>query len=166
MKKFLKTVVIIIGAVVILAAVAAIVAASLGYVYAGIKQPSSTVSLHTSICEKSDIEKYNKLLVVFPANEAQQNKKIADFKALGSDVKGKADYLKDPNCVFMAYGVAVQERNQADARTHYEALVALSEDEVYPSTDILDVVSLQSMKDRVESLKNPEEIQKSPMGSG
>lgn len=166
MKKFLKTVGIIIGGAVVVAVIVAFIAWLLGYAYAGVKQPNNTVSLHVSVCSDSDIEKYNKLLVVFPTNEAQQNQKVADFKALGTEIKAKANYSKDPNCVFMAYGVAVQDRNQSDARTEYEALVALSEDGVYPSVDILDIVSLQSMKDRVESLKNPEEIQKSPMGSG
>ncbi len=166
MKKFLKVVVIIVGVAAVLAVAAAVIAVTLGYAYGGLKQPNSTVSLQTSICTKSDIDKYNKLVLVFPTSDAQQKQKAADFKVFGSEIQDKADYLKDPNCVFMAYGSAVQDRNQSDARTNYEALMSLSKEGAFPSNDILDIASLQSMKDRVESLSNSEEVQKSPLGSG
>lgn len=166
MKKFLKIAVGIIGGIIILAAVVALGAVSLGYAYVGVKKPADTIVVQSSICSNGDIEKYNKLLVVFPANQAEQDAKVEDFKELGTEIKAKANYLEDPTCVYMAYGVATQERNRDDAQTHYETLVKLSEQGKYPKNTILDLTSLDSMKPRIESLRNPAEVERSPLGSG
>ena len=166
MKKFLKLVSTIIGAVVILAIVVAGIALALGYAYGGVKQPHNVVSIQTEVCTDKDIDTYNKLVTVYPMNEEQQTKKAADFKAVGDDIKSKADYLKDPSCVFMVYGAAVQNRDQDDARLHYNTLLSLFDSANYPKNTILDIVSLQSMKDRVESLQNPDEVEQNPLGSG
>lgn len=166
MKKFLKIVGTIIGAIVVLAVVIAGIALALGYAYGGVKQPHNVVSIQTEVCSNKDIDAYNKLVTVYPMNEEQQTKKAADFKALADDFKSKANYLKDPSCVFMVYGAAVQNRDQDGAKLHYNTLVSLFDAANYPKNTILDIASLQSMKDRVESLQNPDEVEQNPLGSG
>ncbi len=166
MKKALLILLGSVGVIAIVAILATSVFSSLGYAYWGVKQPAEVVTLRTDICNAGDIQKYNALVVVFPTNQEQQTKKIADFAAHATSIAAKKDYEKDPNCVFMVYAAAIQNTNQDEAKMQYETLVKLSESGAYPSNAILDIVSLPSMKDRVDGLTTNEADLFNPLGSG
>ena len=166
MKKILLTLAGIVGGLATLVIVGMFIASALGFVYFGVKQPSDFVSVQVQVCSASDIKKYNDLVVTFPTNQEQQTQKIAAFKELATTIVAKNNYKQDPSCVFIVYAAAVQNTNQDDAQKHYDILVALSDLGEYPKNTILDLVSLPSMKDRIESLTNTEEGTPNPLGSG
>lgn len=166
MKKFLKIVGLILGGIVAIAVIVLGVAYAIGFAYGGFKQPSQVVAVSTSVCSDGDIDTYNKIVLTFPTNNDDQAKKVASFKSLADEVKKKADYAKDPTCVFIVYSAAIQSQDAVEAKTQYDEAVTLSEAGNYPKNTLLDIVSLQSMKDRVESLKNTESGEQNPLGSG
>lgn len=147
------------------------VASLLGFTYWGIKQPDQKVVLakntDAAVCTQSDIDAYNAIVLTFPANEAEQDKKISDFSSLATTIKQREGFSDDASCVFMAYSVAIQEGNQNEAQAHYATLVTLNEKGLFPINTILDVTSLQSMKDRIDALQYVEsEDDQSQLGSG
>lgn len=166
MKKFLTVIGLVVGGVAALGIVVGGIAVSTGYAYVGFKQPTAVVFTQTQVCKEADIDTYNALVVLFPASQEQQDKKVADFKAFGEDITSRSDFAKDPSCVFMAYSAAIQQRNQIAAGEHLKTLTALSGHGEYPKNTIVDLTGLKSMEDRIKSLQDPSEIEQNPLGSG
>lgn len=142
------------------------IAALLGYVRIDIRQPGQVAKNSDAVCDSQDIQAYNKFVTMFTANDQEQKDKAAQMQAQLDTLKKKRGFAEDPSCVFIEYAAAIVGNNAEVAEQKYAALEAFSKKGLYPSNEILDIVSLNSMKDRIEALKNADKEKNDPRGSG
>lgn len=166
MKSVAKVGAIVIGIIGVIIIAGLAVGVSMGYFYGGVKQPAQTVLLQSVACSAQDIEKYNQFVTDFSSTEAEQDEKAASMRAFAEELAGKAGYQDDPTCRFIAYAAAVTSLDQSGAQAELDAIKALSEKGLFPSNELLDVASIESMQARIDGIGDVNELGSEQLGSG
>lgn len=166
MKSVFKVGAIIIGVLVLLGAIGAAVALSLGYLHIGVKQNTEVLVTRSLVCEGPTVDAYNTLVVTFPSNEEDQKEKSDKVQQQVSSIKEKAGYDQDPTCLFIVYKAALDAEDAEEAQRAVTSIKELADTGVFPSIELYDITSIDSMESRVEALKNPVPVGSDPMGSG
>lgn len=166
MKSIFKVIAMIIGTIAVLGVIGTAIALSMGYLHISVKQPTESVVATSRVCDDKVIDAYNVLVVSFPTNEADQKAKSEKIQQQLSNIKEKSDYDQDPTCLFIAYRAALDAEDTEAAEKNLNAIKKLADNGSFPSNELFDIVSIDSMEARVEALKNPEEPGTNPMGSG
>jgi len=166
MKNTLKIAIQSICILAVLFVVGLALASALGYVYIGIKQPAQVTQNRAVACSAQDIKEYNETVVTFVSTEDQLRDKAVKQQAKVNTLKKVSGFDQDPTCVFMEYSAAVANNNVQAAQSALSSLEGFSKDGLYPSNELFDVVSLDSMHDRIEALKNVDKENTETRGSG
>ncbi len=166
MKNTLKIAIQSIGILAFLFVIGLVLASALGYVYVGIKQPAQVTQNRAIACSAQDIKEYNETVVTFVSTEDQLRDKAMKQQSKVDSLKKVSGFSQDPTCVFMEYSAAVANNDEQAAQRALSSLEGFSKEGLYPSNELFDIVSLDSMHSRVEALKSVDKEKTETRGSG
>lgn len=150
-----KLVFVSIFVLVIIAGVAGAIA--LGYGYAGVKQPYETVTLRPAVCDGSVVDTYN-AHVIDPTGK--------DMTSLVDTIEHKANYQKDPTCVFIALQYHMAKRDVDQVKSLYTTLADFQKKGEYVDNKVANIASLSQLNTIIDNTFNPTQGGKRVYGSG
>lgn len=157
--------------IVIVSAVLVLIAGAIWYlIFAGIlivqfKSSESVVRASPIVCDSGVVREYNETALTPVIEEGDRiklgeriNSQVATLKAAHSN------FSEDATCVFIAYSGAIATGNAEAAQQFVDTISELAKKYQYPSSQLVDVMGIESMQVRVDAL-TPSEGD-SQLGSG
>lgn len=166
MHSILRKTLITLAALVGILIIAGIAAILMGFVYVGLKQPTESVAIKTqSVCNAQDIGKHNEYVAQLSVNENVQKERLANMQAQVDSIASRPGFENDPTCQFIGYAAAIVKGDAPSAQKYLNAVKALAVEGNFPSTDLVDLTSVESMSMRIKAL-DPNQKKNNPLGSG
>lgn len=166
MGKVLRIIARVIGILAVIAVVALLIAMAFGVVRVSTVASGEASQDRTAVCKLQDITRYNEFVTTFATSEAEEQKHATELQAFSDDLAKRGGYAADPTCRFIEYSAAIASGNADAAQAAVTAIESFSKNGEYPNNQLLDIVSVQSMKDRIEALKSAGQEVDEPLGSG
>lgn len=154
----------VLGGIFSVAGLLLVVGSVLGFVRITFTQPQDSLQSGLIACDEKLIKTYNNLVTTFPSNDNEIAEKASKTRVLSSRIQKVADFDKDPTCAFMVFRIAVANEDTETARAQLGTVKELSKENNFPSNQLLDLVSIDSMEGLLTSLKTTPGSE--PLGSG
>ena len=111
------------------------------------EQPVTVVS---SVCSKETIKKFNAASTATSMDERK-----ATLKSAFDAVSGTDGYANDPNCTYIRYAYYIEQKDVTNAQKEIDALKSLSAKNLYATSQLNGVRSIESMQNDITILSNP-----------
>lgn len=147
-----KIALLLIGLVVVVAL--AVGAYLFGFVYAGIKNPSDTVSVRQTICTADVVDSFNKVSTQLPASQEDITRINTEQLQKISEINAIANANADPTCVAIALRGAIIQNDPTLAEQHMVALSSFADKNVFADTRLFGIASIAQLRAQVEGIKN------------
>ncbi|MGH7218575.1 MAG: hypothetical protein ACREGE_03995 [Candidatus Microsaccharimonas sp.] len=157
--------------IVTISAVLVLIAGVIWYlIFAGIlvvqfKSSEGVVRASPIVCDAEVVKEYNEIALTPVIEEGDRvklgeriNSQVATLK------EAHGNFNEDATCIFIAYSGAIATGNAEAAQQFVDAITELAEKYQYPSSQLVDVMGLESMQVRVDALMPSEGD--SQLGSG
>lgn len=142
----------VIGGVLGVIALLLVAGTALGFVRVAFLQPTDSLQSRAVVCGEGLIKSYNRLVTTFPSSDKEASDKTSQTQDLSGRIQKLAGFEKDPTCAFMVFRIAIANKDVEVARTQLTNVEALAKQNTFPSNQILDLVSIDSMKGLLTSL--------------
>lgn len=157
--------IVIIGTVLVLIAGVIWYLIFTGILIVQFKSSEAVVRASPIVCDAAVVKEYNEIALTPAIEEGDRvkigeriNQQVADLKAEHSN------FSEDATCIFIAYSGAIATANAEAAQQFVDTISELAKKYQYPSSQLVDVMGLESMQVRVDAL-TPSEGE-SQLGSG
>lgn len=134
-----------------------VVAAAGGYLYATRQlvfafggSTETPVTVVSSVCGKDTIKKFNNAY-----NVATVDERTSAFKSAFDAVTNTPGYASDPNCVFIRYTHYIELKDAANAQKEVDVLKSLAAKNLYATSQMINVRSIESMQSEIKILSVP-----------
>jgi len=109
------------------------------------------VTVVSSVCSKATITTFNTIY----SSKTQQERKAA-LTAAFEAVNKTGGYAGDPNCGYIRYTYYIEQKDIANAQKEIDVLKDLAAKNLYATSQLSGVRSIESMQSDVQVLTNPE----------
>jgi hypothetical protein len=124
-----------------------------------VKQPSQSLASISQVCGTPVVDEYNKAYGVLVSNTVSYDSYVEGVSKVADNVRALQRYQQDPTCLAILYKTAILKNDIAQAKTYYEQLLPLVNNNQYVDTRFDGIMSIDQMRSRVE-------VTDSQMGSG
>jgi len=108
------------------------------------------VTVVSSVCSKETIKKFNAANTATTTDERKARLKSA-FDAVGAT----GGYANDPNCGYIRYTYYIEQKDVTNAQKEVDVLKSLSAKNLYATSQLNGVRSIESMQNDITVLSNP-----------
>lgn len=120
------------------------------------------VTVVASVCTKDTIKQFNDVYAAQSA-EARSAALTGAFEA----VNKTSGYSSDPNCGYIRYAYYIEQKDTTNAQKEVDALKKLADKNLYATSQLFGVQSIESMQSDIDVLTQPNtQVQSSETGSG
>lgn len=121
------------------------------------EQPVTVVS---SVCSKETIKKFNTAKTATSTDERK-----AALQSAFDATSATGGYANDPNCGYIRYSYYIEQKDVTNAQKEVDVLKSLAAKNLYATSQLNGVRSIESMQNDITVLSNPE-VQTSESSGG